>query len=150
MNSKGILFIIFIGIFAFFAGMEDYMMVLPIALGVINGYVNKRMIDKFKVGKVYHTVQWITLITIMGVLILTKLVQWDEALFMTMMYWIPFELSLNLFRKRDYDYIGENSWSDGVIRNSFKTYGLARTFLTVVKIVLTFTGFTIYMWDKPL
>ena len=150
MNAQGTVFIVFVGILAFFAGMEDYMMVLPIALGVINGYVNKRMIDKFKVGKVYHTVQWLVLIVIMGILIWTKVVAWDEALFMTMMYWIPFEMTVNLLRGNDYDYIGENSWTDQLVRRNFATYGLARTFLTILKIVLTFTGFTIYMWDKPL
>lgn len=150
MNSKGILFIIFISIFAVFAGLEDYVVVLPIGLGIVNGIINKIMIDKFKVGKVYHSVQLAVLAVIMGILIWTKLVLWNEVLFMWAMYWIPFELTLNLSRHRDYDYIGENSWTDNLVRNSFETYGLARTFLTVLKIAATFAGFTIYMWDKPI
>ena len=148
VTSHGVVFGTFIGVMAVFAGLEDYIVVLPIALGVLNGFINKKMIDLFKVGKIYHAVQLAALFTIMGILIWTKLVLWDEALLMTMFYWIPFEMSLNLFRGREYDYIGHTTWPDKTIRGMFKSYGLARTFLTVVKVILAFTGFTIYMFNK--
>ena len=147
-RSQGYIFMFFVAFVSIFMGLQNWIVTLPIALGVLNGYVNKRMIDKSKVGKIYHGVQNAVLLAIMGALLWLGWVLPNEALLMTMMYWIPFELSLNLFRGRDYDYIGESSWYDLTIRGWFKNYGLARKFLTVTKLLLFMAGVTIFMFNK--
>jgi len=150
MGVQGKIFAAFIAFVSVFMGIENWIVVLPIGLAVANGYVNKIMIDRFKVGKIYHGVQIGVLFAIMGALVWLGWVVWNEVLLMTMLYFISFEMSLNLFRGRDYDYIGENSWFDRTIRKMFKTYGLARTFLTTSKLLLFVAGVIIFTFNKPL
>ena len=148
MNSQGTITIVFISIIAVFAGIEDYVLTLPIGLGILNAIVNKKMIDKFKVGKVYHYVQLAILIAIMGILIWTKLIEWNQVLLMTGFYWFSFEYFLNIFRGRDWDYIGNTAYSDKLIRRVFKRYSLARTFLTVVKIFAIVGGLALIPYNN--
>lgn len=96
----------------FFIGREDWMMLLPIPLGILNGYINSFAISKMKVGKVYHRLQFGILVAAMATLRLFYVVQWDEIPLLTILYYIAFEVSLNKFRGLAWDSIGMTAFTD--------------------------------------
>lgn len=137
-------------------GIYDFYLLTPVLIGVINGWINARAINKNKFGKWWHGLQLLILVVILGLLILFKIVKWNEVLLVVTLYYITFETVLNLLRKpkKVWDYVGHTSAIDKAIRSLMGVFkknpieGQVRTFLTVIKWFLLFVGMAIYLSDK--
>lgn len=128
MNINSYFLILFSSVLLFFIGYEDWMMLIPVPLGIINGWINSRAIIRDKFGKAWHTVQFLILTGGLVALKWTNLLLWDEILLVSSLYYISFEVSLNLFRGLFWAYVGRTAATDVFIRTflftmvNFKTW----------------------------
>ena len=150
MNFQAVILSKGAAVILFFVGREDWTMLIPIPLAIINGYINSRAIARHRVGKKYHTIQVLLLTAILVTLKLTNVLFWDELALVVSLYYAAFEISLNKFNGQVWNYIGKTAWIDRLQRRMVNTEGKSRTLFIVVKMILIFVGLSIYLADKPL
>ena len=150
MNIQTLFLSVFAIVILFFIAREDWLMLIPIPLAILNGYINSRAIAKHKVGKKYHTIQLLLLAGIIITLKLTNVLFWDELALVVSMYYATFEISLNLFNGQIWNYTGKTAWTDRMIRRIAKNEGRVRVMFIVFKLMFFFAGMTIYLMNKPL
>ena len=150
MKLQELFLYIFTAVLLFFIGREDWQMLIPIPLAILNGYINSRAIAKHRVGKKWHIIQLLTLSSLCGILVATKAILWDELALVVALYYTAFEISLNKFNGQVWNYVGQVAWLDRLQRRITKTEGKSRTLFAVIKLMLVFAGMSIYLANKPL
>lgn len=126
---------------------EDWTVLLVIPLAILNGYINSKAIQKNKVGRKWHDIQYYILLTLLGVLVLVGLIDLKAVVFIMALYWVFFEISLNQFNDWDWDWVGTTGRWEKLMRKVFKTLATRRVYFVVSKIFALFAGYLIYMWN---
>lgn len=150
MNIRDLFLLIGATVILFFIGREDWAMLIPIPLAILNGYINSRAIARHKVGKKYHTIQVLLLTAILVTLKLTNVLFWDELALVVSLYYAAFEISLNKFNGQVWNYVGKTAFLDRLQRRLVNTEGKSRTLFIVIKLLFLFAGMSIYLANKPL
>jgi len=127
-------------------GMQDWKLTLIVPFALLVSFINFKLIDK--VGKVWHEVQLSGLVIAFVILIITKVIKWDEIMLLISLYYVTFETSLNAFRKLPLNYIGKTSTIDKLIRKVFKKEAMLNQMSTLGKFILLFIGIAIYFTGK--
>ena len=150
MNIRDLFLLIGVTVLLFFIGREDWTMLIPIPLAILNGYINSRAIARHKVGKKYHTIQVLLLTAILVTLKLTNVLFWDELALVVSLYYAAFEISLNIWNKQNWAYIGKTAWIDRTLRRMVNSEGKSRTLFIVTKLFFLAAGMSIYLINKEL
>lgn len=139
----------FMALFIIGVALVDWRMLLVIPMAVGNGWINATAIKKNKFGKPWHYVQYTILLGTLGVLFWKNILFLDELLITVAFYYTFFEVSLNLFRGVEWDYTGRTSTIDKLMRKVFKTPATLNAGFMAVKLLLTFAGIAVYLFNKP-
>ena len=108
---------VFIGALMFFVGLYNPYLLLPALIGIVNGWINSNPAKKRTVGSLWHTLQLIILVIVLGVLLWTNLVELRETLWIVSLYYLTFEVSRNLFVSQRWNYVGKTSDIDKGVRS---------------------------------
>ena len=130
--------------------VNDWTLLLIIPIGLLNAWINSKAIQKHLVGRLWHNLQLFILLVTLGTLVWVKIIMWDEILLLMALYYATFEVTLNLFRKKPYNYVGKTSFMDRMIWKVFKTQASVNTFFSLGKLLLIFAGVAIYLTGKPM
>lgn len=96
---------------------QEALILLVIILALLDAYFDFRIIDKG--GEIRHGLEaLIRGLIFLGLAIVTGSIILNFLLY-SVIFWIVFEASLNLLRKRNILYIGYTAWSDKLIRSIF-------------------------------
>lgn len=133
----------------FSIAIHDWKLLLIIPFALIISYVNFKAIGHKLVGKAWHSIQLLILVVAMVILILTHVIKWDEILLLLALYYVTFEISLNKFRDKEFNYIGKTAAIDRFIWKICKTEAMVKQVSTLSKFFLIFAGIAIYLTGKP-
>lgn len=112
MNFKTGFYLAFFLAITIYVASVNWMLILAIPFGAIVAYINYKAIQKGKVGKIWHTLQFLILLAILIDLALFGLLHWSELLLVTSFYYITFETVLNRLRKLPWNHVGRTAFWD--------------------------------------
>ena len=106
---------------------------------VINAKFNQLVIDK----KNWHTIQWLKVVLVASSITYFMFIDkvdtlsefWKLLWVFSNIYWIVFDLSLNLFRGLKWHYVGKTSWLDKTFTGWTFYMKLAMLFFTVLILI---------------
>ena len=151
MNIQALILSIGATVILFFIGREDWTMLIPIPLAILNGYINTRYWKRKQIGKRFHNLQLIILVSLAAILVATKVILWDELTLVVALYYATFEISINKLNNQVWNYTGKSSELDRFFRRLTKhNEGKSRTLFIVIKLLFLFAGMSIYLANKPL
>lgn len=133
----------------FSIAIHNWMIILVVPLAIAIAYVNKTLIEKDTMPKIWHTIQFLFLSICLTILVVFGIVKLDEIFILMALYYITFESFLNHFRGLPLNYIGHTSFIDKTIRKAFPKPAMLNTMSYLIKFFLLFAGIAIFLNNKP-
>ena len=125
-------------------------LLIAVAVGILNALLNHIRIKDHIISKLWHGLQFGLLVAVLAALVWRHIVMWDEVLIIVAFYYTSFEVALNLFRKKPWNYVGHTAFMDRTIRNMFNSEAFVTAFFVASKYVLMFAGLTVFLLNKPI